>query len=301
VSVLTKVFVVLLVVFSIALSMLVVAAFARQEDWRASAIHWQEAALAEQAKARTYASSYELAQQQAVDQHRNDSKELNDLRGELAAKSAKIGELDRNLAETQNKLSSEQGSVAGLTNSLQIVSASLDHERGFNKKIAERNSELEKRNVDLNDRVKELTTNVAMAQAQVRALQQQITGFDEGRSAAATGLAPATQIPGGTSIVEAGVPNVQVSSATPITAPVRGEITRVQGNLASLSVGSADGVVPGMNFLVYRRSGSKPMYLGTVKITRVNANESAGTIEQSEGAIQAGDTARDEASLAMRR
>ena len=298
-SVLTKVFVVLLVVFSIALSMLVVAAFARQEDWRASAIHWQEAALTEQAKARTYAANEKIAQQQALDQHRRDSEELNNLRTELAAKTGKIGELDRNLAETQNKLASEQGSVAGLTNSLQIVSASLDHERGFNQKIAARNSELEKRNVDLNDRVKELTTNVAMASAQVRALQQQITGFDDNRRA--EGVAPATQIPGGTAIVEAQVPNVTVSSETPISAPVRGEITKVQGTLASLSVGSADGVVPGMNFLVYRRTGSKPMYLGTIKITRVNANESAGTIEQSEGSIQPGDTARDEASLAMRR
>lgn len=299
-SVLTKVFVVLLIVFSIALSMLVVAAFARQEDWRASAIHWQEAALTEQAKARTYAANEKIAQQQALDQHRRDSEELNNLRTELAAKIGKIGELDRNLAETQNKLASEQGSVAGLTNSLQIVSASLDHERGFNQKIAERNSQLEKRNVDLNDRVKELTTSVAMATAQVRALQQQITGFDEGRRAA-SGVAPATQIPGGTAIVEAQVPNVVVSSEMPISAPVRGEVTRVQGTLASLSVGSADGVVPGMNFLVYRRSGSRPQYLGTIKITRVNANESAGTIEQSEGAIQPGDTARDEASLAMRR
>lgn len=300
-SVLTKVFVVLLVVFSIALSMLVVAAFARQEDWRASAIHWQEAALTEQAKARTYAANEKIAQQQALDQHRRDSEELNGLRTEMAAKTGKIGELDRNLAETQNKLASEQGSVAGLTNSLQIVSASLDHERGFNQKIAARNSELEKRNVDLNDRVKELTTNVAMASAQVRALQQQITGYDENRRAAAPGVAPATQIPGGTAIVEAQVPNVTVSSETPISAPVRGEVTKVEGNLASLSVGSADGVVSGMNFLVYRRAGSKPQYLGTVKITRVNANESAGTIEQSEGAIQPGDTARDEASLAMRR
>jgi len=299
VSVLTKVFVVLLVVFSIALSMLVVAAFARQEDWRASAIHWQEAALAEQAKARTYAANEKIAQQQALDQHLRDSEELNNMRTELAAKTGRIAELDRNLAETQNKLASEQGSVAGLTNSLQIVSASLDHERGFNQKIAERNSQLEKRNVDLNDRVKELTTNVAMASAQVRALQQQITGFDSNRRV--EGVAPATQIPGGTAIVEAQVPNVTVSSEMPISAPVRGEVTKVQGNLASLSVGSADGVVPGMNFLVYRRSGSRPQYLGTIKINRVNANESAGTIEQSEGSIQPGDTARDEASLAMRR
>ncbi len=299
-SVLTKVFVVLLVVFSIALSMLVVAAFARQEDWRGSAIHWQEAALTEQAKARTYAANMQVAQQQALDQHRRDSEQLNDLNTQIATMSGKVGELERNLAEAQNKLSSEQGTVATLSNANQIVTALLDSERGFSEKIRNRNSELEKRNVDLNDRVKELTTNVAMASAQVRALQQQITGFDENRRADA-GVAPATQIPGETAIVEAHVPNVTVSSETPISAPVRGAITKVQGNLASLSVGSADGVVPGMNFLVYRRSGSKPQYLGTIKITRVNANESAGTIEQSEGAIQPGDTARDEASLAMRR
>jgi len=301
VSVLTRVFVVLLVVFSIALSMLVVAAFARQEDWRASAIHWQESALAEQAKSRTYAANLSIAQQQALDQHRRDSENANKLKGELDSKNSKIGELERSLAETQSKLGSEQGSVASLSGSLTVVSSALSQKEEMEKKLVARNSELEKRNVDLNDRVKELTTNVAMAAAQVRALQQQITGIEETRSSAATGLTPPAQVPGGTAIVEGGVPSAEIAATSPITAPVKGEITRVQGSLASLSVGAADGVVPGMNFLVYRRSGSKPVYLGTVKITRVNANESAGTIEQSEGSIQPGDSARDEASLAMRR
>jgi hypothetical protein len=92
------------------------------------------------------------------------------------------------------------------------------------------------------------------------------------------------------------------SAVSSVTAPIRGQVTRVSGSLASLSVGSSDGVAPGMTFLVYRRNAStgRPQYLGTVKVTTVNANESAGEIQQSDGDIQPGDAARDEASFAMR-
>lgn len=299
-SVLTKTLVMLLAFASVALSMLVVAAFSQQQNWKASAEDWQLAATTAQSKERAVSEFAALEKARAADQHQRDLQEINKLKADLAAAQVEITRWQRDAAEARTKLTVEQGQVTSTAEALQLVQADLNREREFSGKLAKRNSELERANIDLTDRVKELTTNVEMARAQVRALQQQIASM--GTAAPATGLRPATQIPGGGGIVEAGVPSVTTPPAPSVAAPIRAQITEIKGALAGLSVGSADGVVPGMTFLIYRRGGTdgRPQYLGTLKVTRVDANESAGRIEHSEGDIRPGDLARDEASFALR-
>ncbi|MFQ5424475.1 MAG: hypothetical protein ACE5F9_10905 [Phycisphaerae bacterium] len=300
-STLTKVFVLLLTLSSIALSMLVVAAFARQEDWRQSMMDWQKTAMAAQAKERAATTSAQLQHQRDLDQHLRDLERVKKLTADKDTLLTRIDELSRSESDLNNKLASEQAQVTSLGNTLNVVNASHNRGQEFSRKLVHRNSELERRNIDLNDRVQELTANMEVAAMQVRALQQQITAMADARETAAPGLRPAIQIPGGAGIVEAGIPSVQPENAARMSAPIRGEIRDIRGTLASISVGRADGVVPGMTFLIYRRAGGKPVYLGTLRVTTVNANESAGTIEQTEGDIQPGDTARDEASFAMLR
>jgi hypothetical protein len=294
VSVLTKVFVVLLALVSIALSMLVVSAFARQEDWRASANDWHTTALAAQAKERAVSQNAALEQARAQDRHQKDVAQIAELQAQSADQERKISELDRKAAEAENRLTVEQGTSAALADQSKVFLSDVTKEREFSGKLAKRNSELERQSIDLTDRVKELTANVAMAQAQVRALQQQLAaavGRGAGEAAAPAG-----------NVVEANIPSVQPSAAPEVSAPIRGEVTSVKGPLAEISVGSADGVAAGMRFLIYRpgQRGSKPQYLGTLRITRVEPKQAAGQIEQSEGDIKTGDTVRDEASFAMR-
>jgi len=302
VSVLTKVFIVLLTVFSIALSMLVVAAFSQQQNYKASMEDWQQAALIAQAKERSMAATAAIEKQRALDMHQQDLARINDLRSQLDAAQAKVSLSERLAAESQNKLSVEQAQVSSAQDHNKLLQAALNAEKEFSAKLARRNSELERGNIDLTDRVKELTVSVEMARTQVRALQQQIAAMDRVAAPPAEGLAEARQVPGGPDIVEAGVPSVAAPAVPAAAAPIRGEVIEVKENLASLSVGSADGVAAGMTFLVYRPavSGGRPQYLGTVRITRVQANESAGEIVQSEGDLRPGDAVRDEASFAMR-
>lgn len=302
-SVLTKVFVLLLSVFSIALSMLVIGAFERQENWRQSAADWQAVAVSAQSKYASMASAAAIAAQRDLDQHQRDAKEIQRLAGEAAAKDAKISELTQALADAGNKVATEQAQVTSLARSLEVVQGAFNSEQELGRKLAARNAQLERLNVDLNDRVKELTVNISMAAAQVHALQQQITAMEETQSAAATGLAPARQVPGGPGIVEAHMPTVRPAAAPSMIAPIRGQITSFRDGIASISVGSADGVVAGMTFLIYRRgvTAGNAQYLGTLKIDRVNAGESGGTVDQAEGDIRAGDLVRDEASFAMRK
>ena len=68
-----------------------------------------------------------------------------------------------------------------------------------------------------------------------------------------------------------------------------GRITKVQNDLASVSIGQAQGVKPGMELIIYR--GAK--YLGKLRITQVLPNEAAGDLKQVQGVIRSGDNVTD--------
>ncbi len=301
-SVLTKVFVVLLTVVSIALSMLVVGSFARQDDWRSSAKHWQQAALDAQAKERTVSADAGIKQARWLNRHASDLAAISDLEATIAEKDRDLAEQKRKLTEKESALAIEQGNVTALANQNNIFVSDVNKEREFSAKLARRNSELERQNIDLNDRVKELTANVTMARSQVRALQQQLAAVSGGAAAGQPAIASTSPMDGTANIMEENRPQVMLSPYSTAPAPIRGEIKSISDNLASVTVGSADGVSPGMEFLIYRPSTrhGRPQYLGTLRIMRVEAHESAGRIENAEGDIRPGDAAKDAASLAMR-
>ncbi len=295
-SVLTKVFVVLLTVFSIALSMLVVAGFARQEDWRTEAEQQKAAALASQAAFNTVQQNAALEQQRALARHQDDLNTIKELNAQRVANEAKLAELERKLAEAESRFAVEQGQVTTVSDQNKLLQAAFNREKEFSARLAATNSDLQRRNIDLNDRVKELTVSLSMATSQIKALKQQLAAVE------AAGGEALAQVPGGPNVVEADTPSVSMPSIPPSLTPIRGEITSVKGELASISVGNADGVVPGMVFLVYRRAGetAKPMYVGSIRITRVEATEAAGLIEQSTSDLKVGDQVRDETSFARR-
>lgn len=297
-SVLTKVFVVLLTLLSIALSMFVVAAFAQQENWRTTSRNWRETSMANFAKERTVTANAAIEQQRALDRHRQDISTIDNLQNDLAASNDEVSRLGQGNTNLDNKLTVKEGQLTTTNRLSSLLQAAFNREQESSTKLSRRNSELERRNVDLNNRVKELTANMAMAKSRVRALKQQIAVMSEDRSAGKL-----AQIPGGPGIVQSYTPSVTTSAApSAMTSPIRAEVTKVNGNLASISVGSADGVAHGMMFLLYRpaTNGGAPHYLGTLRVTRVETNQCAGSIEQAEGEIRPGDSARDEASFALR-
>lgn len=297
-SVLTKVFVVLLTLLSIALSMFVVAAFAQQENWRTSSQNWRETSLAANAKERTVTANAAIDQQRALARHRNDVATIDAMQDDLAASNDELGRLNQSNASLENKLTVKEGQLTTTNRLSSLLQAAFNREQESSTKLSRRNSELERRNVDLNNRVKELTANMAMAKSRVRALKEQIAAISEDRAAGKV-----AQIPGGPGIVQAHTPSVTTTAPpSAMSSPIRAEVTKVNGNLASISVGSADGVAHGMMFLLYRPAinGGTPQYLGTLRVTRVETNQCAGSIEQAEGEIRPGDSARDEASFALR-
>jgi len=78
-------------------------------------------------------------------------------------------------------------------------------------------------------------------------------------------------------------------SQSPIQAggvPIRGTVTEVADDRASISVGTADGVHRNMTFKIYRNEN----YLGDLLVTYVLPNEAAGTLVLQVGSVVTGDT-----------
>lgn len=296
-SVLTKVFVVLLTVLSIALSMFTISTMATQQNWKLSAEDWKAAALTAQAKERAVTANSALEAQRAEVRNQDNLATISRLEGSLSDLNIQLADLRQQNATLTNQLNNEQAQATSLAQHNTLINEARTREQELATTLSERNATLTRRNIDLNDRVKELTANMAMAQSRIKALKEQIGSLTGGSYSS---VEPITQIPSTRAVTQAYTPSVaEPIGLSDITAPIRGEITAIRGDLAEISVGSADGVGHGMRFLIYRRAGNAPKYLGTLRVTTVEANAAAGVIEQSDGNIQVGDAARDQASFAL--
>jgi hypothetical protein len=294
-STLTKIFVVLLVVFCIAFTMSAISFVARTNEWRALAEGYQREAQISDTYLRNALS--ESAAQKALDRdainaHLAKIREL-ESRGQRAAR--EIAQFKGELAQARAQVSSLQGTARTLSGELKVGQAGWVEERKQRQMLQERNLELEKRNLDLNERVNEQTAQTIVLRQELRRREQQIKILrDEARKLA--------QSPrrAGTGEFEALSPAGQerVTALSAVSgSPIRGRITEVSGSLATISVGSADGVTEDMVFVIYRGLN----YIGDLKISKVEPSRAAGRIVSSVGTVLAGDEVADEARFGMAR
>ncbi len=296
-SIVTKVFVVLLTVFSIAFAMATVSFVARQENWRQLASDYRATALSAQAATKLVTAQMKLTHDQDLARIGQLKNQTAGLARQLADQSAQLDELTNRIAQQQNQITSLTGSLKGVEETLGVTQTQLISEQDFARRLASRNNELERRNVDLNERVKDLTIGLAMAHQQNKAYLEQIASMEQHLERVARG--PALQTPDAAVSMQAAAPSAAPQIISPVS-PVRGEITEVRGKLASISVGSADGVMRGMSFMIYRggKTKAEPEYIGTLEISRVETHRAAGTIVRSPQQVLVGDMVRDEASFA---
>ena len=295
-SMLTKVFVVLLVVFSIAFTTMTVSIVARTANWRDTAMKYEQHARVADTNLQNLiaANAAELASaSDAVRRHVQ-----------------RIGELESNLQETRNQLSerradlaraaSERSSAEAINRGLVAQLSSSEAARAeFQKqrdRLETRNVDLEQRNVDLNDRVNELTARLAVMNEQRRQFEQQINVLRAENERLSSGLAaPRTAV----AMEEpAGAALRGVAARTPVApAPIRGHVASVSGDIITISVGSADGVREGMVFVVHREEE----YVGDMKVTLVDSGQSAGRPVGAAFQPRVGDQVTDAAGLSSPR
>jgi len=291
VSTTAKIFVVLLVLLSVAFAMVTVTFVSLSTDWKKQAMDWRAQAQAALVQAGSVAASSKAAEQQLQGQ-------ITQLGAQIEQLQAKLGETERKLSDKTNELIAEKGKRESAEASVGRIAQLQELDKNRAERLEKRNQELlsqtidlQKRNQDLNNRVKELTQQVTIKEEQVRALKEQRYALEQQlaaiqKSSQVVGAPPA---PG--TVVEA------AALGAPPPVPIRGQILEVKGNVASISVGSADGVTEGMSFIVYR--GKE--YLGKLRITTVEPNRSGGDLALVRGEIRPQDRVADERSFGAER
>jgi len=292
VSLLTKVFVVLLSVFSIAFTSLTTAFVAQTANWKETAQKYKEHAQIADTNLRHAFAANAAEQATLWDNARQLQRRIGELEAEVQAARTDVAQVRADLAQAQSEKSSVEAINRGLLAQLQVAETARAEYQRQRGDLEQRNIELERRSVDLSDRVNELTAQLAVMLEQSRQYEQQIhilRAENEKLSQAGGGGRPiAFESPAGASLPG-------VTAVTPVSATaIRGRVMNVEGELITLSVGSADGVKKGMVFVIHRNGN----YVGDVQVSAVEPNQAAGRLVRSADAPSVDDLATDAVWLA---
>jgi len=287
-STLTRVFTVLLVVFSIAFTAMAVSVVARTTNWRETALKYEEHARVADTNLRHMiaASAADLAA--AHDNIRSLQAQITDIETEMQARRSETGELRARVTEIAAEKASADAMNRGLVSQLQAAETARAEYQKQRNDLEKRNVDLESRNIDLNDRVNELTATVAVLNEQKRHFEQQINILKTANDR----LSQATGRDGGAAPMEdpTGSGLRGVRALTPIArAPIRGRVVQVADDVVTISVGSADGVRKDMAFVIHRDG----QYVGDLIIKTVDPDRSAGRLMRSRSTPASGDQVTD--------
>lgn len=287
-STLTKIFVVLMVVFSIAFTMSTIGFVAKTNKWRDLAQDYRNEAQVVEVNMRNLAAAHAAEKTVWVDSKRALEDRIADLSGQIERVSAEVATSREQINKLGTEKSNSDARVDQLLAQLDVERTARQEQTGLRATAEKRNQELETRNAELNTRLEELQANLVVQVQQQRQLEQQINILKEENSKLTGGGAARTSIPSGQS-------PAPPASASNSVAPIRGQIVEVAGKLATISVGSADGVRDGMVFVIYR--GSE--YIGDLRVTEVEPNQSAGELIKTRATPRPTDQVADEPALGL--
>lgn len=295
-STLSKVFTVLLSLFSIAFTVLTVSAVAQTTNWRETAERYQQYAGVVETNYRNLmaATSAELAA--ARDEANAQLDRVAKLEADLQARRNELAGARSDLAKIESEKTSADAMNRALVAQLEAAEKARSEFQGQRDNLERQVIDFQRRNVDLNDRVNELTARIAVVLEEKRHFEQQINMLrDENqRLSQATGMPSrgmALEAPSGQAL-----PGVEALTPIPVS-PIRGHVVAVSGDLVTFSVGSADGVRMDMVFVVHREGA----YVGDVRVNLIEPNRAAGRMIRSSGKAQNGDQVQDAISLASSR
>jgi hypothetical protein len=255
-----KILVCLIVVFSLVFLTVSLVAFTATRNWA------EEVAVQKKA---VQAKSTELSTVKA---------ELDARKGELdAAKSefqkqetalkSRITEQDAETKQAKTQLSEQIGNLEKAQENVRVAQAEAearrtesDNLRKINSDIAERENGLKIKQTDLNDQIRELQRDLQVAQENNRDLRD--------RNASLTGELKKHGL-------ATDVRSFQANASSPKN-DVEGVVTKVDGALIEISVGSDDGVAERNELEVYRLN--PPEYLGKVQIVSVSNDQAVAKV-----------------------
>ncbi len=288
---LTKVFVVLLLIFSIAFTMMTIQFSLSVPDWKDQAEKWRSTAQQVDTHYRNLVAAKVAQGAQAADDRRVWDQQRARLTQDLNKARDELNDYKARLAKAESDLSAQAATVKKLSAELGIAQTSAEKAREHRKALEERNVYLEKANLDLTEGLNEKIATIIVLEQQGRQQEQAINLLKQENQKLSMKSGQR-----GLDLEESMVlrPSDKVrAQPVPRTTAIRGHIEELSGHLASISVGSNDGVEVGMTFIIYNNDGQ---YLADLEITDVGPNSSAGELKFVSSQISIGDIAQDERS-----
>jgi hypothetical protein len=278
----TKVFVVLTAVLSIALSTLFISAAAMWDNWKKLAQDYEQQRDAAITRQMNAVASAEAALAMRDDAVREAQRLLNESRAKAEELANELARVRSELAEKKNEALAFEAGRTKLQEILDVATGELKALQKQNQDLLTQNIDLQSRNARLNSRVLELTTQVTILTDENRNMQEKLFACEQQQSgvAAAEGGVRTVSTP------QPELPAGAVAAVPTVKGQIRGEIIDVQGNYASINIGSSSGVVRGLTFMVHRGGN----YLGELVIDSVRPNEAGGKLQTlASGEIRRGD------------
>jgi len=283
VSTLTKVFVVLTAVLSIAVSVLFVSAAAQWDNWRSLARDYQTLQEAEFTQRLNDRASMEVALAIKDDALNQAARELAGAQKSVQDLADERARLQSDLARARNESLAFEASRTKLQEILGVTTGELKAFQRQNQELLRQSTDLQTRNARLNGRVLELMANVTILTDEQRNLQEKLYAAEQRVSELQSRVASGGQAPARETEEVANAAPVQPT----VAGPIYGQVTEIDGNYASINVGSTSGVVTGMTFMVYRDDDG---YLGDLVIDNVRPKDSGGKLTTLvKGGVQKGD------------
>jgi uncharacterized protein (DUF3084 family) len=278
------VFIVVLTVFAIAFSMLVIGYAAQSTNYKKVSEEnreWvrREATLRVASDNLTKVTGENYQKQISALQE-----QLGKLRQAMEVGANQTATLNNELLAEKQKTASLTGQATQLTSMVNAGDAERKQLQDQLGSLRKDNSALRTDNFKLAETNQKLDLQQKLYEQEIRLLKEQNYSLSERVEQLRTKVQSASTGADQTPAVS-GAKAVTESAASAIV----GEVTSVRDKLASISIGSAQGVKAGMEFIIYRGS----QYLGKVRITKVQPELSAGDLFQVQGNITAGDKVTD--------
>lgn len=268
-SPLTKLFVVMLVVLSL-LTTAATVVYVNREDISKQALDQTKAQLqSAQAAAQAAQDQLAAATNNLTNLQQESNARENKAQSDLTGLQTRISELNVQLAQSQSKLATQQLDVSRLTEALNATQASNNINQQEVARLRQSNDTLVRQSSDLNATVSDLTARLDVTERERRHLAEQITQ--------ATGeVQRLSAIIRQSGVTPERAQELARRNAPPINGVIR-DVRAIAGQqYATISVGSADGVAPGVQFKVLDRQNGN--FLGTLVVDSVEPNEATGRL-----------------------
>jgi predicted nuclease with TOPRIM domain len=256
-NILTKICVVVLLVLVMFASVTFITMATVPQNWR----HRHEQELQRRLLSDQDARFAKLANARAIEELKDVKSRANDLATELAdAKKEKVPDAEAlRTAALQSAIDAANTRLAELQLNVEAMSKRNEALAGNLDQSREKIDGLQKENRRAAGEITQLRGKLERAERVVAALQRQLMERDE-RIAELE-----KQVIRGP---------VAETGAQPISAKIAGTITAIRGELASINIGSAHGVVRGLKLFIYRDAS----FVGYLRVDEVDEGEAAGTI-----------------------